>query len=204
MHYSRPLALIVLVAATACGGSESTTPAAKVVARITVSGGSTTLDIGQTTALSAAAFEASGAQITSPGVITWTSSATTVAAVDQTGKVTAVAAGTTTVAANVAGVSGSLAIKVNPAAVATKDSIFTIGQTAFSPDPLPVAVGATVIFVLGYDGIGHDVRFATKAGAPADIPVTVHQPIARTFSTAGDFSYFCPTHPQMTGVVSVR
>ena len=203
MRISQLPALLALVAVASCGGSDSTTPGAKVVSRITVTGATTTLNVGQTAPLTAAAFDASGVQISSPGTTTWSSSATTVANVDQAGKVTAVGGGSATITADITGVTGTLLITVNPVAVASKDTIFTAG-IAFSPTSLPVSIGATVIFALGFDGIGHDVRFAVKAGSPADIPVTTRQYIARRFSTAGDFSYICPTHPEMTGVIAVR
>jgi plastocyanin len=84
-----------------------------------------------------------------------------------------------------------------------KDTIFTIGIASFSPNQLTVSKGATVVFALGFDGTGHDVRF-NAAGAPADIPVVVRQNVPRTFAVAGSFSYICPTHPQMTGMITVQ
>ena len=190
-------ALLALAAVASCGGSDSTTPGTKVVSRITVTGATTTLNVGQTAPLTAAAFDASGVQISSPGTTTWSSSATTVANVDQAGKVTAVGGGSATITADITGVKGTLIMRVN------KDTIFTPG-IAFSPPSLIVSRGATVIFALGFDGIGHDVLFATKPGSPAYIPVTSRQYVARTFSTAGDFAYTCPTHPEMNGVITVQ
>jgi plastocyanin len=77
-------------------------------------------------------------------------------------------------------------------------------MTAFSPAALPVSVGATVVFALGFDGIGHDVQFAAAAGSPAYIPVTVRSYVRVSFPTAGTFNYTCPTHPQMTGTITVQ
>lgn len=192
------VALVALIATVNCGGgSDSTTPPAKTVSRVAVTGASTTLNVGQAAIFTASAFEASGAPITSPGTTTWSSSATTVAGVDQTGKVTAVGGGSATIAADIAGVKGSLIMRVN------KDTIFTPG-IAFSPNTLTVPVGATVIFMLGFDGIGHDVLFATKTGSPAYIPVSVKKAVPVTFPSAGNFPYSCPTHPEMTGVISVQ
>ena len=197
MRFSYLPALLALVALASCGGSDSTTPPAKVVSRVTVAAASTTLNVGQSTTLAAAAFEASGAQITNPGTTTWSSSATTLVGVDQAGKVTAVGGGSATITADIAGVKGTLLMRVN------KDTIFTAG-IAFSPNTLTVPVGATVIFMLGFDGIGHDVLFAAKTGSPAYIPVSVRKPVPVTFSTAGNFPYSCPTHPEMTGVITVQ
>lgn len=186
----------------ACGGSDSAT-ATPSVTRVTVTGSSTTLNVGQSTNLIAAAYGASGTQITSAGAATWSSSAATVASVDQAGKVTGVGAGTATITAAIANVNGAFTVTVNAPVSASKDTVFTPG-ISFSPNRLTVAAGATVIFALGFDGTGHDVKFAATSGAPADIPVTTRQYIARVFSKVGSFSYICPTHPEMTGVITVQ
>ena len=186
-----------------CGGSDSTT-VTPTVTRVVVTGPSTTLNVGQSTSLSAAAFGASGTQIPGAGAAAWSSSASSVASVDQAGKVTGVGAGTATMTAVIAKVNGTFTVTVvNAPGAASKDTIFTPGIT-FSPNRLTVNAGATVIFALGFDGTGHDVRFAVASGAPADIPVTTRGYVARVFSKAGSFSYICPTHPEMTGVITVQ
>ena len=197
-------ALVVpaLATLTACGGADSTT-VTPIVTRVTVTGPTTTLTVGQFTNLSAAAFGTSGAQLTGVGAAAWSSSATAVASVDQAGKVTGVGAGSATITADIANLKGSFTLGVIAAAAPAKDTIFTPG-IAFSPNRLTVNAGATVIFALGFDGTGHDVRFAVASGAPADIPVTTRQYIPRVFTKAGNFSYICPTHPEMTGVITVQ
>ena len=197
-----PLVLPALALLVACGGSDSTT-VTPTVARVTVTGQSTTVNVGQSTNLSATAYGTNGAPITGAGVATWSSSAPSVASVDQAGKVSGVAAGSATITADIANVKGSFTVAVNAPASASKDTIFTVG-ISFSPTARTVAAGATVIFALGFDGIGHDVRFAVTSGAPADIPVTTRQYVPRVFSKAGSFSYICPTHPEMTGVITVQ
>ena len=192
-----------LAAVAGCGGADSTTPPAPVVSRVTVTGTTTTLTVGQTTTVTAAAFNAAGTQVVTAGAAAWSSSAAAVATVDQAGKVTAVSAGSATITADVGGVKGTLIFTVASIAIASKDTIFTPGIT-FSPNQLTVARGANVIFALGFDGIGHDVRFTVKTGSPADIPVTTRQYIARNFAVAGSFPFFCPTHPEMTGVIAVQ
>ena len=196
------LVLPALALLVSCGGADSTTVAPTVV-RVTVTGPSTTVNVGQSTNLSAAAYGASGALITGAGVAAWSSSAPSVASVDQAGKVSGVAAGSATITADFANVKGAFTIAVIAPAVASKDTIFTPG-ISFSPNRLTVTAGATVVFALGFDGIGHDVRFAVTSGAPADIPVTTRQYVPRLFSKAGSFSYICPTHPEMTGVITVQ
>lgn len=185
-----------------CGGSDLAT-VTPTVARVSVTGLSTSLSVGQFTILSATAFGSSGAQLPGAGAPVWSSSAVSIASVDQAGKVSGVGAGTATITAAIANVNGTFGITVSVPVSASKDTIFTPG-ISFSPIRLTVATGATVIFALGFDGVGHDVRFAVTSGAPADIPVTKGQNIARVFSKAGSFSYFCPTHPEMTGVITVQ
>ena len=202
MRLSKLPSVVAVAVIASCGGSDATTPA-KVVSRVTVTGPSSTLNVGQTTTLVAAAFDASGASFTNPGATTWSSSAATVAGVDQSGKATAAGAGSATITADIGGVKGTFMLTVRTAAVA-KDTIVTIGMTAFSPTFLTVPRGATVVFALGFDGIGHDVQFAAKAGAPDYIVLSVRKNVPVTFPLAGDFSYTCPTHPQMTGVITVQ
>jgi plastocyanin len=86
----------------------------------------------------------------------------------------------------------------------SKDTIFTIGMATFSPNQLTISRGSTVVFALGFDGIGHDVLFDAAAGAPAYIPVVARQNVPRTFNVAGNFPYHCPAHPEMTGAITVQ
>lgn len=200
-----PFVAPLLIVLAACGGSDGggTTTPVRVVSRVTVTAPTTTINPGETVQLSAAAFDNAGAQITTPGTFVWSTSSASVASVDQTGKVAGIAAGTAIVTADVSGVKGTLSVRVNPSATTAKDTIFTIGTNSFSPTFLPIKIGSTVVFSLGFDGVGHDVRFDMKNGAPADIPVTVRANVPRTFNVVGDFPYFCPTHPQMIGTITV-
>ncbi|MBA3671050.1 MAG: hypothetical protein H0W68_03370 [Gemmatimonadaceae bacterium] len=91
---------------------------------------------------------------------------------------------------------------VTPSA-APKDTIFTPGR-AFSPSFVSVTAGSTIVFALGFDGTGHDVRFTAKPGAPAYIPVSVRKYVGVVMTTRGDFPFTCPTHPEMTGIVTVQ
>ncbi|MEP6733634.1 MAG: Ig-like domain-containing protein [bacterium] len=198
------LAVIVLIGvATACGSSSDGGTKAPTVSRVTIAGSATPLNVGQSTQLTATATDASGTTLTNVGSTIWTSVVPSIAAVDQTGKVTAVSAGSGSVSADIAGVKGTFNVKV-VAQSSSKDTIFTIGIASFSPNTITIAKGASVVFSLGMDGTGHDVRFAAAAGAPADIPVVVRQNVPRTFDVAGTFNYICPTHPQMTGTITVQ
>ena len=83
--------------------------------------------------------------------------------------------------------------------------VFTL-STAFSPNFVQIAAGDTVLFhiVPSNNGEGHDVTFDAKAGAPANITVTLNGNVARVFSTRGTFHYNCFVHPGMSGDVVVQ
>jgi len=197
-------ALIVPALATlaACGGSDSTsiTP---TVTRVAVTGPSTTLNVGQSTNLSAAAYGATGTQITGAGAATWSTSAASVASVDQAGKVTGVGAGSATITAAITNVKGTFTVTVVNAPVpASKDTIFT-QPTRWSPPFVTINVGGTVIFAFG-GGIQHNAIFNKVAGAPADIGIFKDQVFARTFNTKGSFPFVCTIHDGMVGEITVQ
>jgi len=112
MRFHTLTAIATFVSIAACGSDGGTT-SVRTVAKVTISGSNTALNPGQTTQLTAVATDAAGAAVANPGVVVWSSSATTVATVDQGGKVTAQSGGNTTITADVAGVKGSFLIRVN-------------------------------------------------------------------------------------------
>lgn len=84
--------------------------------------------------------------------------------------------------------------------------VFTPGNI-FSPPIAEIAVGGTIRFRMTQspDGDGHNAIFnRTGAGAPLDVPIVVDSTVSRTFTTRGEFSYFCTVHPGMAGEVIVH
>ena len=74
---------------------------------------------------------------------------------------------------------------------------------SFTPATLRVSVGETVTFSFG--SVAHNVFFATRAGAPADIAGNnAGVSIARQFTVAGTYTYTCHIHPSMQGSVVVQ
>jgi plastocyanin len=74
-------------------------------------------------------------------------------------------------------------------------------NTAYSPSPVTVAVGSTVMFV-NNDVASHDARadngnFATPILAPGGSANV-------TLSAAGSFVYHCSIHPGMVGTIVVQ
>ena len=90
-------------------------------------------------------------------------------------------------------------------AYAAEFNVNTSSSLRFSPTPLTIAPGDTVVFH-NADGGTHNVHFAdgafTQPGTPSPSwPARV----ARTFPTAGTFDYHCDQHQSfgMEGVVTV-
>jgi Big-like domain-containing protein len=94
-----PAALVALGMLAACGGGDGpTNPPANGVATILVDFSPTSIIVGQKVQATATAFDSKGNALPST-TFTWSSSAPAVATVDQTGLITAVAAGTATIRA---------------------------------------------------------------------------------------------------------
>src|SRR5689334_13977563 len=92
----------------------------------------------------------------------------------------------------------------NPSGNKTVD-VFTLAS-AFSPNFVQINAGDTIRFNIttAPNGEGHDVTFDAKAGAPANIKVTLTGVISRVFATRGTFHYNCFVHPGMSGDVVVQ
>lgn len=118
MHHLRwsfvPRALTLAVPAlilSACGGGDSSGP--PKVASISVTTLATQLEVGQTVQLTASPRDGKGNPLVGK-TVTWSSSATGVATVDNAGIVSGVSAGSATISAAADGVTGTLAITVVP------------------------------------------------------------------------------------------
>src|SRR5260221_8510662 len=127
------LAALLCVLA-ACGGSDSSsTGTNNSVARVTVTSASTSVTTGQSVQLQAAALTASGAQIASPGIFTWSSSSSSIASVDQGGRVTGVTPGQAIISASVSGVAGTLAVLGAPPPAGPHGTDFLLSHTLSPP-----------------------------------------------------------------------
>jgi plastocyanin len=203
MRHARRLAEIVTLAlVAACGGGDSpSTPPAPTVATVTVALASATLDAGATTQATATALDATGRTVAGR-TATWSSSAAAVATVDgASGLVTARGAGTAQITAMVDGRTGSTAVTVRAGPTAA-DTV-TMLPSSFVPPFVTIRVGQSVLWDFS-GGIDHNVTFAQRAGAPADIPTRSAGAVVRQFNAAGTFPYECRIHPGMTGEVTVE
>lgn len=76
----------------------------------------------------------------------------------------------------------------------------TIDNFTFTPPQLTIKPGETVTFV-NHDDIPHSV--VGKGGAFRSKTLDTDDKFSFTFTTAGEFAYFCGLHPHMTGKIVV-
>ena len=76
----------------------------------------------------------------------------------------------------------------------------TIDNFTFTPAELKVKVGDTVTWT-NHDDIPHTVVSAGKFRSKA---MDTDNSFSFTFTSAGDYKYFCSLHPHMTGTITVE
>ena len=76
----------------------------------------------------------------------------------------------------------------------------TIDNFTFAPAELKVKVGDTVTWT-NHDDIPHTVVSAGKFRSKA---TDTDGTFSFTFTSAGDYKYFCSLHPHMTGMIKVE
>lgn len=197
------------VTITATSGSATanvTFAVAQKMATVALTPAAPSLAIGATAALQASARDARGNAIAGATGFTFTTAAAGTAVVSSTGTVTAIAPGTTTITASLtrdgSTSSATAAVTVTgpsnaplAAAVGTTDASFTVPSVT-------IATGGTVTWTFG--PTTHNVTFAATTGAPQSVNNSASTSVARTFNTAGTFSYQCTLHAGMTGTVIVQ
>lgn len=148
------LVLAALLAGTACSDATAPedftwswwrtsrtttpTPTQPTVARITVSPGAASVDIGATRQYTATTYDASG-NVLSGRAVTWSSSNTARATVNASGVVTGVSAGSATLTATSEGQTGQASVSVTTAPPSTA----AVASVAVSPATLSIAPGAS-------------------------------------------------------------
>jgi plastocyanin len=76
-----------------------------------------------------------------------------------------------------------------------------LGNRAFTPDNLEIAVGTTVTW-MNTDSVAHTSTSNTSGWDSGTI--SPGRQFSFTYPTAGTFAYHCAIHPGMTGTVVVR
>jgi len=77
----------------------------------------------------------------------------------------------------------------------------TLTTTAYSPNPVNIAVGGTVSW-MNNDNTAHTAT-ANNGGFDSG-NIAPGASFSRTFTTAGSFPYKCTIHPGMVGTVNVQ
>ena len=94
------------------------------------------------------------------------------------------------------------ALAVAPAAPAKADTVIVkIDNFTFAPAMLTVKSGTTVKFE-NHDDIPHSIVDA--AGKFRSKALDTDNSFSFTFTTAGEYLYFCSLHPHMTGTIKVE
>ena len=75
-----------------------------------------------------------------------------------------------------------------------------IDNFSFGPEELTVPAGATVTWT-NHDDIPHTVVSAGKFRSKA---MDTDNDFSFTFTSAGDYKYFCSLHPHMSGMIKVE
>jgi len=77
----------------------------------------------------------------------------------------------------------------------------SIENYTFTPDPITISAGATVVWT-NHDDVIHSVVSSDHLFASPDLEA--NQQFAFTFKKAGTYPYFCSAHPEMKGRVIVK
>ena len=95
----------------------------------------------------------------------------------------------------------ALACLLAPLAAQTHGVEVKIDNFVFSPERLTVKAGTTVTWI-NHDDIPHTV--AAKDRAFKSKVMDSDESFSFTFSTPGEYAYFCSLHPHMTGTIVVQ
>jgi plastocyanin len=94
----------------------------------------------------------------------------------------------------------ALACALAPLAAQTSPVEVTIDNFVFGPQKLTVKAGTTVTWT-NRDDIPHTVAAPGKFKSKA---MDTDESYSFTFSTPGEYDYFCSLHPHMTGTIVVE
>ena len=97
-------------------------------------------------------------------------------------------------------VAAAIFLQLGGAQARAQEITVTIDNFTFSPNELTVKVGDTVTWT-NHDDIPHTVVSAGKFRSKA---MDTDNTFSFTFTSAGDYKYFCSLHPHMTGTIKVE
>ena len=94
----------------------------------------------------------------------------------------------------------AILVSLGGASAQAEEVKVTIDNFTFSPAELKLKVGDTVTWT-NHDDIPHTVVSAGKFRSKA---MDTDNSFSFTFTSAGDYKYFCSLHPHMTGMIKVE
>jgi plastocyanin len=158
--------------------------------------------VGGTVQLTATPLDQNGAAMTGLPTATFVSADATIAAVNLTGLVSGLAAGTTSITATLTS-GGTTHSATASVVVGSPAATITTPNLTFNPDDIRIAPGQTVVWQ--FSGTAHNVTFETIAPPGGNIPDTAPgSTVSRSFPQVGDYKYFCSIHSNMKGRVRVE
>ena len=204
MRINTIVVLALITSVVGCGSSSSTAVDPNTIVGVLVDAPVNSISIGEGVQLSATVYTKAGAT-TSTASAVWTSSAPTVASIDQTGKVTGIAPGSTTITVVRAGVTGTFPLAVGANGVPfTKDTLYALAQS-FSPTTLTITQNTFITFSFS-GGTDHTVIFrkTNPVGSPADVQRLSSGNFQRRFTLKGTFVFDDTLRAGMSGTIVVQ
>jgi uncharacterized protein YjdB len=175
--------------------------ATAIVLNVTIGPATLSLTVGATGQLDATVTVGNNAS----QAVVWSTSNAAAATVDQTGKVTAVAAGSATIRATAQADATKFAesvVTVTAPQFPTQANVTAGADSQFNPGQVDIASGGTVTWSFG--ALTHNVNFGGATGAPNNIGSSTNTTVSRTFNAVGTFDYECTLHAGMEGTVVVH
>jgi len=97
-------------------------------------------------------------------------------------------------------IAAAMFLQLASAPASAQEIQITIDNFTFSPNELKLKVGDSVTWT-NHDDIPHTV---VSAGKFRSKTMDTDDKFTFTFTSAGDYKYFCSLHPHMTGMIKVE
>ncbi|HJU66997.1 MAG TPA: hypothetical protein VJ650_02035 [Gemmatimonadaceae bacterium] len=209
MHNVAVSSVLLAVALSACGGGGNggtPPPPAAVFTSLAIGPASPNLVFRDTLQLTATPRDQNGAPMTGLGTPTFERISGTAVSVSSGGRVIAEQVGTAQVRASLTSGTtthtATATLTVNDLSTTADVTASGAGST-FTPPEAKIAAGGSVTWLFPGPET-HNVTFGGAAPPGGNIGDRNSGSVARTFPTAGRFSYSCTRHGGMNGAVVVR
>jgi plastocyanin len=213
MRFDRHISVVVLCSLAACGGSAgdggggtTNPPPPAAVGSVSLSRSTALLKPSETATITATPKDANGSSLSGRTVSWSVLPATGVANITPSGSsvtVTATANGTATVTATVEQKTADAHITVTGTFATSADvSVGPNGQNQFDPATVDIGAGGTVNF--NWNGVTHNVTWASPPAGVTNISDRSSGTASLTFNQAGTYDYHCTIHAGMNGTVVVH